>query len=1050
MKNLTHPSRLAELRERLLAEHPAAQKTVAISSGTCGRASGSLGIIDAFNRELDRRDLRDAVRLEITGCHGFCQLEPNIVIFPQGIFYKNLKPGDVSAVIEETILHNRIIPSLVYEDPETGRRFEQQKEIPFYKKQLRLLTEDNLRIDPTRIEDYIRAGGYGALAKVLFDMTGEEVIQEVVASGLRGRGGGGFPTGRKWQLCRNEVNTPRYIICNADEGNPGTFMDRSILVANPHSVIEGLIIGAYAIGAAEGYIYVRMEAPLAVRHATLARDQARKWGLLGKSILGSEFHFDIQIVEGAGAFVCGEETSLMASIEGGRASPRQRPPFPAQAGLWAKPSNINNVETWANVPLIISRGADWYNKIGTANSKGTKIFSLVGKIRNAGQVEVPMGISLREIIYDIGGGIKDGRKIKAVQTGGPSGGCIPARMLDLTIDYENLVQAGSTMGSGGMIVLDETNCMVDLACHYLHFTQEESCGKCVPCRVGTRQMYEILVRITQGLGEEEDLAKLEELGNTIRAASLCGLGQAAPNPVLSTIRHFRGEYIEHIKYKRCPALVCREIVSAPCHYSCPIGQEACVYIALIAQGRLQEALDNIRKDNPLPVVCSRICSHPCEDVCAAGEVGQPIAIRALKRFVLDWAKAEGRAAAVPEAPIREERVAVIGSGPAGLTAAHALRRKGFAVTIFEAGDIPGGMLAAAVPDHRLPREALKVDIDAVLSSGVILKTGSALGREVSLDGLFHEGFKAVFIATGAHQPLKMKIPGEAARGVLPAIEFLKAARLDRKTVLGRRVGVVGGGHAAIDAARVAVRDKRCEKVTVFLAGSQEDLPGRKEDVQRALEEGIEIIFLTSPVRIRAERGKVRSVDFRRLATNEADDQGRRRSPAVSGFEFSVELETVILSAGEIPDLSFLKKTDDLSVSSRGTLVADGRTCATGRKGVFAGGDVVTGPGSVIQAMAAGKRAAEAIERFIEGKDLEGAARLVRPSVYVEPTGAAGDARASIQRVPVPHLSSGKRKNNQKEVELGYTLDQAVREAGRCLRCELQTSAGREALNRDDD
>jgi NADH-quinone oxidoreductase subunit F len=1050
MKNLTHPSQLAELRARLLAEHPAGQKTVAVSSGTCGRASGSLGIIDAFNRELDRRDLREKVRLEITGCHGFCQLEPNIVIYPEGVFYKNLKPEDIPAVIEETVLHNRVIAPLVYMDPKTNRRFEQQKEIPFFKKQLRLLTEDNLRIDPTRIEDYIQAGGYGALAKVLFDMTGEEVIQEVIASGLRGRGGGGFPTGRKWQLCRNEVNTPRYIICNADEGNPGTFMDRSILVANPHSVVEGLIIGAYAIGAAEGYIYVRMEAPLAVRHATLARDQARKWGLLGKSILGSEFHFDIQIVEGAGAFVCGEETSLMASIEGGRASPRQRPPFPAQAGLWAKPSNINNVETWANVPLIISRGAEWYNKTGTANSKGTKIFSLVGKVRNAGQVEVPMGISLREIIYDIGGGIQDGRKIKAVQTGGPSGGCIPARMLDLTIDYENLVQAGSTMGSGGMIVLDETNCMVDLARHYLHFTQEESCGKCVPCRVGTRQMYEILVRITRGLGEEEDLAKLEELGSTIKTASLCGLGQAAPNPVLSTIRHFRDEYIEHIKYKRCPTLVCREMISAPCHYSCPIGQEAEVYVALVAQDLMKEALEIIRRDNPLPAVCGRVCHHPCEAACAAGEVGQPISIRALKRFVLDWAKDGGRAAAVRQVPKRDERIAVIGSGPAGLTAAHALSGKGFAVTIFEAEDIPGGMLASAIPDHRLPREALKRDIDAVLRSGVTLKTQSALGREISLDGLFQDGFKAVFIATGARKPMKMKIPGEAARGVLPAIEFLKAAKLGRETLLGRRVGVIGGGYAAIDAARVAARDKRCEKVTVFFEGTEEDFTGNQEDFQRALEEGVEIVFLASPVRIIAERGEVRGVDFRRQTAAEADDQGRKRRLAVPGSEFTVELETVILSAGQVPDLSFLQKADSLAVSERGTLVADGRTCATGRSGVFAGGDVVTGPGSVIEAMAAGKRAAEAMERFIEGKDLEGEARPIRPSVYVEPARAAGEARDTTQRVPVPLLSPGKRKKNQKEVELGYTLEQAVREAGRCLRCELQTSAGREALNRDDD
>jgi len=564
---LTHPSQLTAWKARILEESPVPKKTVVVSNGTCGRASGSLAIIEAFGQELERRDLRETVGLEVTGCHGFCELEPNIVIYPEGIYYGRLKPEDVPMVIEKTILKNKVVDPLVYADPKTGRRYALQKDIPFYRKQMRLLTEDNLRIDPNRIDDYVLADGYQALAKALFDMTAEEVIREIDAAGLRGRGGAGFPTGKKWEFCRNESADRRYIICNADEGNPGTYMDRSILAANPHSVIEGMIIGAYAIGAAEGYIYVRMEAPQAVRQVTIARDQARKFGLLGKSILGSEFHFDIQIVEGAGAFVCGEETSLMSSIEGRRAVSRQRPPFPAQSGLWGFPTNINNVETWANVPLIIKRGAEWYSQIGTSKSKGTKIFSLVGKIRHAGQVEVPMGIKLREIIYDIGGGIKDGKKFKAVQTGGPAGGFLPAEFLDLAMDYDNVVQAGSTMGSGGMIVLDETTCMVDLARHYMHFTQEESCGKCVPCRVGTRQMHDILVRITRGEGEEEDLARLEDLGDSIRVASLCGLGQSAPNPVLSTLRHFREEYVEHIKHKKCGARVCKELISLP-------GQEA--------------------------------------------------------------------------------------------------------------------------------------------------------------------------------------------------------------------------------------------------------------------------------------------------------------------------------------------------------------------------------------------------------------------------------------------------------------------------------------------
>ena len=560
---LTHPTQLAAWKAQILEERPASPKTVVVSNGTCGRARGSSRIIEALKRELDGRGLGETIKLEVTGCHGFCELEPNLVIFPGEIYYGRLKPEDIPAVIDKTLLKDKVIPSLVYEDPKSHRRYSQLKEIPFYRKQMRHLTQDNLRIDPDRIEDYILADGYQALAKALFDMTAEEVIREVDSAGLRGRGGAGFPTGKKWQFCRNESAERRYIICNADEGNPGTYMDRSILAANPHCVIEGMIIGAYAMGAAEGYIYVRMEAPQAVRQVTIARDQARKHGLLGKSILGSEFHFDIHIVEGAGAFVCGEETSLMSSIEGRRAVSRQRPPFPAQSGLWGYPTNINNVETWANVPLIIRRGAEWYSQIGTPKSKGTKIFSLVGKVRNGGQVEVPMGIKLREVIYDIGGGIKDGKKFKAVQTGGPAGGFLPAEFLDLAIDYDNLVQAGSTMGSGGMIVLDETTCMVDLARHYMHFTQEESCGKCVPCRVGTRQMHDILVRITGGEGEEEDLARLKELSDSIMVASLCGLGQTAPNPVLSTLRHFRDEYIEHIRHKKCPAGICPELVSRP-------------------------------------------------------------------------------------------------------------------------------------------------------------------------------------------------------------------------------------------------------------------------------------------------------------------------------------------------------------------------------------------------------------------------------------------------------------------------------------------------------
>lgn len=559
MNKIKNIEDLIKLRDEIKRKNMSNEIHIVISNGTCGQARGSEKIVQAFQKEIERQKIQDKVKIRATGCHGFCEVEPNIIIYPEGIFYQKLRPKDVKQIISQTILNKKIIDEFLYIDPNTNKKITYQKEIPFYIKQQRIVSGNNIHVDPTNIDDYLAIGGYEALSRVLSKKTPEEIIEIAKNSGLRGRGGAGFLTGAKWQLCRNAGNNGfKIVICNADEGDPGAYMDRSLLEGNPHSVLEGMIIGAYAIGASQGYIYVRDEYPLAVKHVTIAIEQAKEYGFLGNNILGFDFDFDIIISKGEGAFVCGEETALIASIEGRRGEPRQRPPYPVQKGLWGKPTNINNIETWANVPLIINKGAEWFSKLGTKGSKGTKIFSLVGKINNTGLVEVPMGISLQEIIYDIGGGIPGGKEFKAVQTGGPSGGCIPKGLLDLPIDYESLTEAGSMMGSGGMIVMDEDTCMVDVAKYFLNFLRDESCGKCLSCREGTHRMWEIVNDISEGKGG--DLGLLEQLARTVKDASMCGLGQTASNPVLSTLRYFREEYEAHIKDKMCPAKVCKELI----------------------------------------------------------------------------------------------------------------------------------------------------------------------------------------------------------------------------------------------------------------------------------------------------------------------------------------------------------------------------------------------------------------------------------------------------------------------------------------------------------
>jgi len=554
----------------------ARNRTILICQGTGCVSSKSFEIGKEFQKEIKEHSLTDII-IKGTGCHGFCQIGPIVIIEPEGYLYCYVKPEDVSEITESHLKNNQPVERLFYIDPKQDQKIPKYKDIDFYKKQERIILRNCGHIDPEEIDDYINAGGYKALAKVLRSMTSEDVINEVKKSGLAGRGGAGFPTGKKWEFCHMAKGSSKYMVCNADEGDPGAFMDRSILEADPHAALEGMLIAAYAIGAEQGYIYCRAEYPLALVRLRIAIKQMEAKGFLGKNIQGSKFNFRIKIFEGAGAFVCGEETALLASIEGKRGMPRPRPPYPAFSGLWQKPTTINNVKTLATVPVIINKGADWFMKIGSSENNGTVIFAITGNIANCGLLEVPMGTSLRKIVYDIGGGIPKGKKLKAVQTGGPSGGCLPAAFLDHKVDYKTLTKAGSMMGSGGMVVMDEDTCMVDIARFFLDFTQKESCGSCVPCRLGTKQMLQILEDITAGRGREGDIELLEELGRDIKSGSLCGLGQTAPNPVLSTIRYFRKEYEAHIQDKKCPAKACKPLLTYNIIDAC-IGCGACARV----------------------------------------------------------------------------------------------------------------------------------------------------------------------------------------------------------------------------------------------------------------------------------------------------------------------------------------------------------------------------------------------------------------------------------------------------------------------------------------
>jgi NADH-quinone oxidoreductase subunit F len=1007
-------------------------RSILFCHGTGCVSGKAVEIREATEKALAAEGIKD-VKVDFTGCHGFCQQGPIAVVEPDGVFYCHVTVADVADIVKNHIKGGRPVVRLFFNDPVTKKAIPLYKDIPFYKIQTRIVLRHCGKINPEKIEDYIAVGGYESAKKALTKMTPEQIIDEVKKSGLRGRGGGGFSTGQKWEFARKSPGAEKYVICNADEGDPGAFMDRSLAEGDPHSVIEGMIIGGFAMGASQGFIYCRAEKPLAIIRFRKAIETAQKARMLGKNIFGSGFDFDIELREGAGAFVCGEETALIASIEGKRGSPRPRPPFPAVSGLWGKPTNINNAKSYAFIPIIIEKGAKWFAETGTEGSKGTAVFALTGNIENSGLIEIPMGTPLSTIIYDIGGGIPNGKRFKAVQSGGPSGGCIPASFLNLKVDYETLKSVGAMMGSGGLVVMDEDSCMVNTAKFFLSFTMDESCGKCISCREGTCKMHDILVKITKGQGTMEDLNTLEELAVTVNTASICGLGQTSPNPVLTTLRHFRDEYEAHILDKKCPSVACTSMFPAPCAHTCPAGLDVYGYVSLIKEGRFEEAYKVIMQKMPFPLSIGRVCPAPCQKKCRRKDIDEAIAIRQLKRFASDYAFVNGYEYKPIMKPARAEKIAVIGAGPAGLSAAWDLAIDGYKVTIFESLPVAGGMLAVGIPEYRLPKMLLNREIETVKKLGVVIKLNAKVEDPTAL---LAQGYKAVLIAVGAHKGVHMNIPGEELKGVIDAIDFLRPICLGDRSDIGEKIAVIGGGNSSLDAARAAIR-KGAHEVHIIYRRDRKNMPAEPEEVLAAEQEGVKFHFLTNPIRILGKDGKVCGLEVDKQALKDFDASGRRSPHHIEGSEFTMDFDMVIRAIGQHPDIASLK-VGNLKLNKNETVVANKRTLTTEVPGIFVAGEAFTGSATAIEAIASGQRAASSINAWILGKEIPliPARPVYKPIRYSEtpPTPEETDVKARLAYSEIPLAD---RKTSFAEAAIGYTAKEAVEEASRCLRCDIK-------------
>ena len=1037
-------------REAGLAKLTPDVPRISVGLGTCGSGNGAEGVYSAFKSAIDSRGLD--VRLASVGCFGYCAEEPLVNVRVPGqplLMLRRVQPEHVDHIldaVERGHLPSRelVLCKIEEWDHLTGHvrygagygEIPTWDEVPFFGGQLKIVLRNCGLISPDDIEEYIAVGGYEALYKVLIDQNPGAVIEKIKAAKLRGRGGAGFLTGIKWEFLASAPGPEKYLICNADEGDPGAYMNRNEIESDPHALLEGMLIAGFATGASQGIIYVRAEYPIAVLRLERAIEQAREYGMLGHDVLGRGFDFDIQTVEGAGAFVCGEETALIASLEGKSGRPRPRPPFPAQHGLYGAPTNINNVETWYNVAPIVARGPAWFSDTGSAKSAGTKVFSLVGKVRSTGLVEMPLGTPLSKFIYDVGGGAPGRREIKAVQTGGPSGGCIPADLFDTPVDYETLSGLGSIMGSGGMVVMDEDNCMVDVARYFIEFTHSESCGKCVPCRVGLDKALEILDGFTHGTATLEDIDKLDELCRMIRDMSLCGLGQSAPNPVLTSLRHFRHEFEDHILAKRCRAGVCEDLALSPCENSCPLHMNIPRFLQLYQEGRLEEAFLSVVLDNPLPASTGRVCQHPCDDRCRREGIDEAVNMREVHRAIADEVYLSERFEPLVARVLEQKqaatgkKVAVVGAGPTGLTCAYYLALHGHEVTCFESRPNAGGMLRYALPEYRLPKAVLDREIELIERIGVEFRFGVSVGEDVTLNEIDEE-FDAVFLSIGTWKEAWVHLAGTELKGVIPALPFLEAMARGKEVPVGRNVIVIGGGNAAVDSARTA-RRLGAQTTIVY---RRERRPTCRPSPRRS-----------RPLRPRVPRspswphpsassatpmGRSAAIEVERTRPGEFDESGRRR-PVPTGEVIRLDCDTVILAVGERVDPDFADASGLRVNEDDGTLEVDRFSLETSRSRFYAGGDLITGASNVSNAMGIGKKAARVIDRRLMDR--------LTPSVLPEFVYqmVPPDPPVEIGRHTAAELPAAERVGSYAEVSVGLTPAAALDEARRCLRCDIRS------------